>query len=56
MAYNSEHGVNLGVLKNSLTRAKTEWLAAISKSGHAQYKKVDAVPEPDAAQEMCCIW
>ena len=51
MAYNSEHGVNLGVLKNSLTRAKTEWLAAISKSGHAQYKKVDAVPEPDAAQE-----
>ena len=51
MAYNSDHGVNLGVLKNSLTRAKTEWLAAISKSGHAQYKKVDAVPEPDAAQE-----
>ena len=51
MAYNSEHGVNLGVLKDSLTRAKTEWLAAISKSGHAQYKKVDAVPEPDAAQE-----
>ena len=51
MAYNSEHGVNLGVLKNSLTRAKTEWLAAISKSRHAQYKKVDAVPEPDAAQE-----
>jgi len=50
MAYNSEHGVNLGVLKNSLTRAKTEWLAAISKSRHAQYKKVDAVPEPDAAQ------
>ena len=51
MAYNSEHGVNLGVLKNSLTRAKTEWLAAIAKTGHAQYKKVDAVPEPDAAQE-----
>ena len=51
MAYNADHGVNLGVLKNSLTRAKTEWLAAISKSGHAQYKKVDAVPEPDAAQE-----
>ena len=51
MAYNADHGVNLGVLKNSLTRAKTEWLAAISKSGHGQYKKVDAVPEPDAAQE-----
>ena len=51
MAYNADHGVNLGVLKNSLTRAKTEWLAAISKSRHAQYKKVDAVPEPDAAQE-----
>ena len=51
MAYNSEHGVNLGVLKNSLTRAKTEWLAAIAKTGHAQYKKVAAVPEPDAAQE-----
>ena len=51
MAYNSDHGVSLGILKDSLTRAKTEWLAAISKSGHAQYKKVDAVPEPDAAQE-----
>ena len=51
MAYNSEHGVNLGVLKNSLTRAKTEWLAAISKSGHAKYQKVDAVPEATAAEE-----
>lgn len=51
MAYNSDHGVNLGILKDSLTRAKTEWLAAISKSGHAQYKKVDAVPEATAAEE-----
>ena len=51
MAYNSDHGVNLGVLKNSLTRAKTEWLAAIAKTGHAKFQKVDTVPEPDAAQE-----
>ena len=51
MAYNAEHGVNLGVLKDSLTRAKTEWLAAIAKTGHAKFQKVDAVPEPGAAQE-----
>ena len=51
MAYNSDHGVSLGILKDSLTRAKTEWLAAISKSGHAKYQKVDAVPEATAAEE-----
>ena len=51
MAYNAEHGVNLGVLKDSLTRAKTEWLAAIAKTGHGKFQKVDAVPEPGAAQE-----
>lgn len=45
MAYNSEHGVSLGILKDSLTRAKTEWLAAIAKTGHAKFQKVDAVPE-----------
>ena len=50
MAYNSDHGVNLGVLKNSLTRAKTEWLAAIAKTGHASFQKVNAVPEAESAQ------
>ena len=51
MAYNSDHGVNLGILKDSLTRAKTEWLAAIAKTGHAKFQKVDAVPEAAAAED-----
>ncbi len=51
MAYNSDHGVSLGILKDSLTRAKTEWLAAIAKTGHAKFQKVDAVPEAAAAGE-----
>ena len=51
MAYNSDHGVSLGILKDSLTRAKTEWLAAIAKTGHAKFQKVDAVPEAAAAEE-----
>ena len=51
MAYNSEHGVSLGILKDSLTRAKTEWLAAIAKTGHAKFQKVDAVPEAASAED-----
>lgn len=51
MAYNSDHGVSLGILKDSLTRAKTEWLAAIAKTGHAKFQKVDAVPEAAAAED-----
>ena len=56
MAYNADHGVNLGVLKNSLTRAKTEWLAAISKSGHGQYKKWMPCRSRMQHRKMCCIW
>lgn len=49
--YNGSAVLTLDGFKTAMTRVKTETLAAISKSGHAQYKKVDAVPEPDAAQE-----
>ena len=49
--YNGSAVLTLEGFKTAMTRVKTETLAAISKSGHAQYKKVDAVPEPDAAKE-----
>ena len=49
--YNGSAVLILDGFKTAMTRVKTETLAAISKSGHAQYKKVDAVPEPDAAKE-----
>ena len=49
--YNGSAVLTLDGFKTAMTRVKTETLAAISKSGHAQYKKVDAVPEPDAAKE-----
>ena len=49
--YNGSAVLTLDGFKTAMTRVKTETLAAISKSGHAQYKKVDAVPEPGTAQE-----
>ena len=49
--YNGSAVLPLDGFKTAMTRVKTETLAAISKSGHAQYKKVDAVPEPGTAQE-----
>ena len=49
--YNGSAVLTLDGFKTAMTRVKTETLAAISKSGHAQYKKVAAVPEADAAQE-----
>ena len=49
--YNGSAVLTLDGFKTAMTRVKTETLAAISKSGHAKYKKVAAVPEADAAQE-----
>ena len=49
--YNGSAVLTLDGFKTAMTRVKTETLAAISKSGHAKYKKVTAVPEADAAQE-----
>ncbi len=43
--------VTLGSLKGAISRTKTEYLAAIAASGHAKFQKVDAVPEPSAAEE-----
>lgn len=51
MAYSETAIVVVGTLKSSLNRVKQTILAEISKSGHASFKRVDAVPEADAAEE-----
>ena len=43
--------VTLEALKSTTVRLQQEWLKSISKSGHASFQKVDAVPKVDAAQE-----
>lgn len=51
MAYDSKKLVNLQALKDTATRIKAEYLAAISKAGHARFQKADAVPEAATAEE-----
>ena len=50
-SYNGSSILTLEGFKVAMTRVKMETLAAISKSGHAKFQKVDTVPEPDAAEE-----
>ena len=51
MAYDPTKLVSLKNLKDTATRIKTEFLAAIAASGHAIFQKADAVPTPETAQE-----
>ena len=51
MAYDPTKLVSLKNLKDTATRIKTEFLAAIAASGHAIFQKADAVPTPETAQK-----
>lgn len=51
MAYDPTKLVNLQTLKDTVTRIKQEYLASIAESGHAIFKKAEAVPEAASAQE-----
>lgn len=51
MAYDETKVVNVKALKDTATRIKTEYLAAISKAGHARFQKSDTVPDAGAAEE-----
>lgn len=50
MAYSETKVVNVKALKDALTRVKQEYLAAISKAGHASFQKAEAVPTAEEAQ------
>lgn len=51
MAYNETKVVNVKAMKDTATRIKTEYLAAISKAGHARFQKSDTVPDAGTAEE-----
>lgn len=51
MAYDETKVVNVKALKDTATRIKTEYLAAISKAGHARFQKSDTVPDAGVAEE-----
>ena len=51
MAYSEDGIIDVAALKSSLLRVKQTILTEISKSGHAKFQKVDAVPEAAAAEE-----
>lgn len=51
MAYDTSKLASLQALKDTATRIKKEYLAAISKAGHASFQKAGAVPEAAAAEE-----
>lgn len=50
MSYDTSKFVTMQNLKDSVARVKTEYLSAISKSGHASFKKADAVPTAETAE------
>lgn len=51
MANETSKLASLQNLKDTALRIKKEYLAAISKSGHASFKKAAAIPTPEEAQE-----
>ena len=51
MAYSEDGIIDVAALKSSLLRVKQTILTEISKSGHAKFQKVDAVPEAAAAED-----
>lgn len=51
MAYDTSKLASLQALKDTAIRIKKEYLAAISKAGHASFQKAATVPTPEEAQE-----
>lgn len=51
MAYDTSKLASLQALKDTATRIKKEYLAAISKAGHASFQKAAAIPTAEEAQE-----
>lgn len=51
MANETSKLASLQNLKDTALRIKKEYLAAISKSGHASFRKAAAIPTPEEAQE-----
>ena len=51
MAYDETKVVNVKALKDTATRIKTEYLAAISKAGHARFQKAETVPNAETAED-----
>lgn len=51
MSYDTTKLINLDTLKTTVTRIKTEYLQAISQSGHAKFQQADAIPTADTAEE-----
>jgi len=51
MSYDPSRFVTIQNLKDSVARVKSEYLSAISKSGHASFRKADAVPTAATAEE-----
>ena len=51
MAYDTSKLASLQALKDTATRIKKEYLAAISKAGHASFQKAAAIPTVEEAQE-----
>lgn len=45
MAYDTSKLASLQALKDTATRIKKEYLAAISKAGHASFQKAEAHPD-----------
>lgn len=51
MAYDETKVVNVKALKDTASRIKTEYLAAISKAGHARFQKAETVPNAETAED-----
>lgn len=51
MAYDETKVVNVKALKDTASRIKTEYLAAISKAGHARFQKSETVPDAGSAED-----
>lgn len=51
MAYDTSKLASLQALKDTAIRIKKEYLAVISKAGHASFQKAATVPTPEEAQE-----
>lgn len=51
MAYDETKVVNVKALKDTASRIKTEYLAAIFKAGHARFQKAETVPTAETAED-----
>ena len=51
MAYDETKVVNVKALKDTASRIKTEYLAAISKADHARFQKAETVPTAETAED-----